>query len=59
MNGKSTNTGTLVDPTMILVRLLGGGNTVADNNDGGEGLNSKITYTPTHTGNYEIVVSST
>ena len=58
VNGKSTNAGTLVDPTMILVRLLGGGNTVADNNNGGEGLNSKITYTPTHTGDYEIVVSS-
>ena len=57
VNGKSTNTGTLVDPNMTLVRLLDG-NTVANNNNGGEGFNSKITYTPTHTGNYEIVVSS-
>ena len=57
VNGKSTNTGSLVDPNMTLVRLLDG-NTVANNNNGGEGLNSKITYTPTHTGNYEIVVSS-
>ena len=57
VNGKSTNTGTLVDPTMKLDRNLDG-NTVADNNNGGTGLNSKITYTPTHTGDYKIVVSS-
>ena len=57
VNGKSTNTGSLVDPTMKLDRNLDD-NTVADNNNGGTGLNSKITYTPTHTGDYNIVVSS-
>ena len=57
VNGKSTNTGSLMDPTMKLDRNLDD-NTVADNNNGGTGLNSKITYTPTHTGDYNIVVSS-
>ena len=57
VNGKSTNTGTLVDPNMTLVRLLDG-NTVANNNNGGQGLNSKITYTPTHTGDYTLKVLS-
>ena len=57
MNGKSTNTGTLVDPNMTLVRLLDG-NTVANDNNGGQGLNSKITYTPTHTGDYTLKVLS-
>ena len=57
VNGKSTNTGTLVDPNMTLVRLLDG-NTVASNEDGGQGLNSKITYTPTHTGDYTLKVLS-
>ena len=57
VNGKSTNTGTLVDPNMTLVRLLDG-NTVADDNNGGQGLNSKITYTPTHTGDYTLRVLS-
>ena len=57
VNGKSTNAGTLVDPNMTLVRLLDG-NTVANNNNGGQGLNSKITYTPTHTGDYTLKVLS-
>ena len=57
VNGKSNNAGTLVDPNMMLVRRLDG-NTVADNNNGGQGLNSKITYTPTHTGDYTLKVLS-
>ena len=42
---------------MILARLLDG-NTVANNNNDGQGLNSKITYTPTHTGPYTLKVFS-
>ena len=57
VNGKSNNAGTLVDPNMTLVRLLDG-NTVANDNDGGQRLNSKITYTPTHTGDYTLNVLS-
>ena len=56
-NGKSNNAGTLVDPNMTLVRLLDG-NTVANDNNGGQRLNSKITYTPTHTGDYTLKVLS-
>ena len=57
VNGKSNNAGTLVDPNMTLVRLLDG-NTVANDNNGGQRLNSKITYTPTHTGDYTLKVLS-
>ena len=57
VNGKSNNAGTLVDPNMTLVRLLDG-NTVANDNNGGQRLNSKITYTPTHTGDYTLKVFS-
>ena len=55
VNGKSTGNGTLVDPYLELIRE---DNTVASNDNGGQGLNSKITYTPTTTGDFLIQVSS-
>ena len=44
-------------PNRIIVRLLEG-NTVASNNNDGQGLNSKLTYAPTHTGDYNLKVLS-
>ena len=55
VNGKSTGNGTLVDPYLELFREE---NTVASDDNGGQGLNSKITYTPTSTGDFLIQVSS-
>ena len=57
VNGKSSRNGTLVDPSLILKRVSDNAN-VASNNDGGKRLNAKLTYTPTSTGDYDIVVSS-
>ena len=55
-NGKSSHNGTLVDPYLTLTRISN--NAVSSNNDGGKGLNSKITHRPTSTGDYRINVSS-
>ena len=55
-NGKSSNNGTLVDPDLTLTRISN--NAIASNNDGGKGLNSKITHAPPSTGDYLIKVSS-
>ena len=54
-NGRPTRAGTLVDPYLKLFKNEA---TVASNNNGGKGLNSKLTYTPTSTGDYLIQVSS-
>ena len=56
VNGKSTSHGTLVDPYLELFR--GENNKVASNDNGGSGLNSKLTYTPASTEDYLIKVSS-
>ena len=56
VNGKSTSHGTLVDPHLELFR--GEDNKVASNDNGGSGLNSKLTYTPASTEDYLIKVSS-
>ena len=56
VNGKSTSHGTLVDPHLELFR--GENNKVASNDNGGSGLNSKLTYTPASTEDYLIKVSS-
>ena len=56
-NGKSSHNGTLVDPDLELRRALDN-SVVADNDDGGRGLNAKLTYTPTNTEDHNIVVSS-
>ena len=56
-NGKATSSGTLVDPYLELAPASE--NTlVAEDDDGGRGYNSKITYSPTTTADYKIVVSS-
>ena len=55
VNGKSTGNGTLVDPYLELIREE---NTVASDDNGGQGLNSKITYTPSSTGDYILSVYS-
>ena len=56
VNGKSSGHGTLVDPHLELFR--GEDNKVASNDNGGSGLNSKLTYTPASTEDYLIKVSS-
>ena len=56
-NGKATNTGTLVDPYLELIRASDD-SLIREDDDGGTGFNSKLTYTPTSTGDYKIVVSS-
>ena len=56
-NGKATNTGTLVDPYLELIRASDD-SLIREDDDGGTGFNSKLTYTPTSTGDYNIVVSS-
>ena len=56
VNGKSTSHGTLVDPHLELFR--GEFHKVASNDNGGSGLNSKLTYTPASTEDYLIKVSS-
>ena len=56
-NGKATKTGTLVDPYLEL-SLASDNTLVAEDDDGGTGYNSKLTYSPTTTADYEIVVSS-
>ena len=56
-NGKATNTGTLVDPYLELIRASDD-SLIREDDDGGTGFNSKLTYTPTSTEDYNIVVSS-
>ena len=56
-NGKATNTGTLVDPYLEIIRASDD-SLIREDDDGGSGFNSKITYTPTSTEDYNIVVSS-
>ena len=56
VNGKSTSHGTLVDPYLEL--FIGEFHKVASNDNGGSGLNSKLTYTPASTEDYLIKVSS-
>ena len=56
-NGKSTRAGTLVDPFLVLGRVSDN-NFITDNDNGGQGLSAKLTYTPTTTENFNIVVSS-
>ena len=55
-NGKSSGHGTLVDPHLEL--FIGEFHKVASNDNGGSGLNSKLTYTPASTEDYLIKVSS-
>ena len=57
VNGKSSGNGTLVDPSFVLRRVSDNIN-VASNNDGGQGLNAKLTYTPTSTEDFHIRVSA-
>ena len=56
-NGKATNTGTLVDPYLELIRASDD-SLIREDDDGGTGFNSKLTYTPTSTEDYNIVISS-
>ena len=56
-NGKATKTGTLVDPYLELIRASDD-SLIREDDDGGTGFNSKLTYTPTSTEDYNIVVSS-
>jgi phospholipase/lecithinase/hemolysin len=51
--GVSTASGTLSDP---LVRILNGATLVAQADDGGVGLNSHLTFTPTASGDYTLEV---
>ena len=50
-NGKSTRAGTLVDPFLVLGRVSDN-NFITDNDNGGQGLSAKLTYTPTTTENF-------
>ena len=56
-NGEPTQHGSLVDPKLVLRRSSGNSN-VGNDNNGGQGLNAKLTYTPTSTEDYLIHVSS-
>ena len=56
-NGKSNGAGSLVDPKLVLRRASDNSN-VGNDNNGGQGLNAKLTYTPTSTEDYLIHVSS-
>ena len=56
-NGKSNGAGSLVDPKLVL-RRASDNSLIREDDDGGQGLNSKLTYTPTSTEDYNIVVSS-
>ena len=55
-NGKPGNN-TLVDPYLTL-RPIPYNLIIASDDNGGQGLDSKITYTPTNTGDFLIQVSS-
>ncbi len=52
MEGAATGVGTLVDP---IVRLDGVGGFITSNDDGGVGLNARLVFTPTLTGNYTVI----
>ena len=54
--GKSSGSGTLVDPQLYL-RLASNDSQAAYNDDGGNGRDSKLTYTPSTTQDYFIRVS--
>ena len=56
-NGKSTQHGSLVDPYLELIRASDN-SLIREDDDGGTGFNSKLTYTPTSAEDYNIVVSS-
>ena len=56
-NGKSSGAGSLVDPKLVL-RRASDNSLIREDDDGGTGFNSKLTYTPTSTEDYNIVVSS-
>ena len=57
MEGSGTNRGTLLDPNLFLFDGLSFV-TVGANNDGGDNLNSRLTYTPPTTGDYFIQASA-
>ena len=57
VNAKSNKAGTLVDPKLAL-RRISTNNLVGTNDNGGTGLDSKITYTPPATNDYLILVSA-
>ncbi|MCA8932948.1 MAG: PPC domain-containing protein [Rhodospirillaceae bacterium] len=56
LEGQPTNRGSLGDPLLTL--FDGSGNQVGRNDDGGEGFNSRLTFTPTTSGTYFIDAGS-
>jgi Ca2+-binding RTX toxin-like protein len=56
LKGNGSGSGTLRDPVLTLRDSLG--SAFLTNDDGGIGLDSKITYTPTFTGNYYLSARS-
>ena len=56
LEGSDTEMGSLRDP---LLRLMDGdGNLITSNDDGGEGLNSRITFTPDYNGVFYVSAES-
>jgi hypothetical protein len=54
LEGSATGAGTLFDP---MLRLLSGVSLIASNDDGGVGLNSRLSYVPLTTGTYTVEAS--
>jgi hypothetical protein len=52
LEGRPTGQGTLSDPLVVLLGAAGG--EVARDDDGGEGLNSRLSFTPGKTGEFHI-----